>query len=137
MVTPEDLVRRAEAAYASMDIDQIMALFDRDIVLYWNGTMILEGWDALRQDHLDDFLRRLPDGSPGIQDYSIMKTLRMACGDMIGVEVVSSWLDRQTGESVTERGAEFWWIKDDRLTEWHGYSETERSSPAAPTSSAG
>ena len=74
MVTPEDLVRRAEAAYASKDIHQIMALFDRDIVLYWNGTKVLEGWDALRQDHLDDFLRLLPDGSPGVQDYSIKKT---------------------------------------------------------------
>ena len=131
MAKPEELVRKAEAAYMSLDIDRIMALFDRDIVQYWNGKKTLEGWDALRQDHIEDFLRPLPDGSLGIQDYSIQKTLRMACGDMIGVEWVSSFLDRRTGERVEERGAEFWWIKDDRLAEWHAYMATERSRPIA------
>jgi len=126
MATPEELVRKAEAAYNSMDIDRIMDLFDRDIVQYFNGKKRFEGWDVLRQDHLDGFLRSLPDGSPGIEDYSLKKTLRMACGDMIGVEWVSSFLDRTTGEWVDEHGAEFWRVKADRLTEWHAYA-TERS----------
>ena len=86
---------------------------------------------CLRQDHLEGFLRMLPDGSPGIQDYSIKKTLRMACGDMIGAEWVSSFLDRHTGEWVDERGAEFWWINVDRVAEWHAYMATERSKPGA------
>jgi hypothetical protein len=131
MATPEELVRKAEAAYASLDIDRIMDLFDRDIVLDFNGKKRIEGWDALRQDHLDGFLRMLPDGSPGIEDYSIKKTLRMACGDMIGVEWVSSFLDRTTGEWVDEHGAEFWWIKGDRLAEWHAYMASERSRPSS------
>ena len=126
MPTPEDLVRKAEAAYASLDIDRIMDLFDRDIVQYFNGKKRFEGWDVLRQDHLDGFLRSLPDGSPGIEDYSLKKTLRMACGDMMGVEFASSFRDRRTGVWVDEHGAEFWRVKADRLTEWHAYA-TERS----------
>jgi hypothetical protein len=131
MATPEDLVRKAEAAYVSLDIDRIMDLFDRDIVQYWNGKKRLEGWDALRQDHLEGFLRVLPDGSPGIEGYSLKKTLRMACDDMLGVEWVSSFVDRRTGEWEEDRGAEFWRIKADRLVEWHAYVATERSMPAA------
>jgi nuclear transport factor 2 (NTF2) superfamily protein len=126
MATPEELVRKAEAAYNSMDIDRIMDLFDRDIVQYFNGEKRFEGWDVLRQDHLDGFLRSLPDGSPGIEDYSLKKTLRMACGDMLGVEFASSFRDRRTGLWVDEHGAEFWRVKADRLTEWHAYA-TERS----------
>jgi hypothetical protein len=126
MATPEELVRKAEAAYLSLDIDRIMDLFDRDIVQYFNGKKRFEGRDALRQDHLEGFLRAFPDGSPGIQGYSLKKTLRMACGDMLGVEFASSFLDRRTGVSVDEHGAEFWRIKADRLVEWHAYA-TERS----------
>ena len=130
MATPEELVRKAEAAYLSLDIDRIMALFDRDIVQYWDGRRNIEGWDALREDHLTDFLRLLPDGSPGIQDYSLKKTLRMACDDMIAVEFVASFRDRRSGDLFEDRGAEFWWIKDDRLVEWHGYSTEVRMPPA-------
>jgi uncharacterized protein (TIGR02246 family) len=126
MTTPEDLVRKAEAAYMSLDIDRMMALFDPDVVQYFNGKKRIEGRDALRQDHLDGFLRTLPDGTPGIQDYRLMKTLRMACGDMMGVEFASSFVDRRTGQFVDEHGAEFWRIKGDRLIEWHAYA-TERS----------
>lgn len=133
MTDPEELVRRAEAAYASLDIDRIMELFDRDIVQYMNGKKTVEGWDALRQDHLENFLRPFPDGSPGIEDNRIAKTLRMACDDMIGVEWVSSFVDRRTGDLVEDHGAEFWWIKDDRLAEWHAYMTTERRTPAAST----
>ncbi|HEY3073491.1 MAG TPA: nuclear transport factor 2 family protein, partial [Candidatus Limnocylindrales bacterium] len=82
MATPEELVRKAEAAYNSLDIDRIMDLFDPDIVQYLNGEKRIEGRDALRQDHLEGFLRSLPDGSPGIEGYRLKKTLRMACGDM-------------------------------------------------------
>jgi len=134
MATPDELVRKAEAAYASMDIDRVMDLFNRDIVQYWNGKKRIEGWDELRQDHLEGFLRVFPDGSPGIQNFSIKKTLRMACGDMIGVEWVSSCLDRRTGEWEEDRGAEFWWIKGDRLSEWHAYAATERITPPAQRS---
>ena len=125
MATPEDLVRKAEAAYASLDIDRIMDLFDRDIVQYWNGKKTIEGWDALRQDHLDGFLRMLPDGSPGIEDYSIKKALRMACGDMIGVEWVSSFLDRTTGEWVDEHGAEYPADESGRDVTAHGAADRE------------
>ena len=129
MTNPEEIVRKAEAAYLSLDIDRIMALFDRDIVQVWEGNKRIDGWDALRRAHLMGFLRILPDGSVGIQDYSLKKTLRMACDDMIAVEFVSSFLDRRTGDWFEDRGGEFWWIKDDRLVEWHGYQTTERKHP--------
>jgi nuclear transport factor 2 (NTF2) superfamily protein len=136
MATPEELVRKAEAAYNSMDIDRIMALFDRDIVQYFNGKKRIEGWDALRRDHLDGFLRTLPDGSPGIEGYRLEKTLRMACGDMIGVEFASSFVDRRTGEFIDEHSAEFWRVKADRLIEWYVYAtERGRLEAAAPASS--
>ena len=44
-----------------------------------------------------------PDGSPGIQDYSLKKTLRMACDDMMAVEFVSSFLDLRTGDWFEDR----------------------------------
>jgi ketosteroid isomerase-like protein len=127
MATAEELVQQAEAAYASLDIDRVMDLFNRDIVQYWDGKKRIEGWDALRQDHIEGYLQLLPDGSLGMEDFTIKKTLRMACGDMIGAEWVSSFRDRRTGEWVEEHGAEFWRIRDDRLSEWRAYSTEERS----------
>jgi chaperone modulatory protein CbpM len=114
----------SEWRFSSGDLRRAQRM--RDIVQYFNGKKRFEGWDVLRQDHLDGFLRSLPDGSPGIEDYSLKKTLRMACGDMLGVEFASSFRDRRTGAWVDEHGAEFWRVKADRLTEWHAYA-TERS----------
>jgi hypothetical protein len=119
----------------SLDIDRIMALFDPDIVQYVNGEKHIEGRDALRQDHLEGFLRVFPDGSVGIEGFRVDKTLRVACGAMLGVEYVSSFVDRRTGVFVDQHGGEFWRIKADRLVEWRLYA-TERSGVEAIASTA-
>ena len=54
----------------------------------------------------------------------------MACDNMIAVEFVASFRDRRSGDLFEDRGAEFWWIRDDRLVEWDGYSTEVRMPPA-------
>ena len=118
---PEAHVPAAEAAYQSLDIDRMMALFDPRIVMKWNGITVAEGLDAVRQNHLDGIFGTLPDGRPKVRDYTIRKWLRAATGNVIGVEWEEDWIDVATGERYHGFGAEFWWLEADRLVEWHAY----------------
>lgn len=121
MSTPEELVQAAEAAYASTDIERMMALLDPEIAMYWNGRLEGKGIDEVRAWHAGSIFGNLPDGSPKISDYDIRKTLRAATGNVIAVEWEEHYLDLVTGAQVDGFGGEFWWIENDRLVEWHAY----------------
>src|SRR5690349_19408466 len=95
----EDIVRAAEAAYTTLDIDQIMALFDPEIVLVWNGKVAARGLDELRRWH--------EERHAGRERQWIRKTLRAASGDTIAVEWVTRWKDPVTGTPMEGHGGEF------------------------------
>jgi len=110
---PEELVREAEAAYAALDLNRIMKLFDPEIVLHWNGEPRARGLDELRRWHERSFAN--------VCDYRIRKTLRAASGDTIAVEWTDSWVDAASNASMQGHGAEFWRMNGRRLREWRAY----------------
>jgi nuclear transport factor 2 (NTF2) superfamily protein len=112
-VDPEEIVRIAEAAYQSQDVDRVLSLFDPECVVYFGGKKSLKGLDELPSWH-EEWL-------PGRKAFSIRKTLRAASGDTIAVEWHSTFVndDSTPGESY---GGEFWKMRNDRLIEWRAYS---------------
>ena len=48
-----EAVVSVEAAYLSQDLDRIMALFDPDISIHWNGERVALGLDEARRFHID------------------------------------------------------------------------------------
>lgn len=111
---PEALVTEAEAAYQTQDADRIMALFDPEIVVYWNGRKQWDSLEPLRAEHAE-FIASFPE-------YEIRKTLRAAAGETITVEWTDRWVDAD-GNRGRGSGAEFWTMRDERLREWHAYYE--------------
>ena len=94
----EYLVQQAEAAYQTQDLEQILSLFDPEIVVYWNGQKIVQGIEELRRLHEKWGIRK---------DFKIKKTLRAVMGDTIAVEWHSSWID-ENGKLNEGYGGEFW-----------------------------
>jgi nuclear transport factor 2 (NTF2) superfamily protein len=115
MTSPEELVKQAEAAYQSLEIDRMMQLFDPEIVVYWNGKKIAEGLATLRRWHESWVI------PTNLQDWHMQKIFRAASGDTIAVEWHSTWIDAN-GNPHTGCGGEFWIMRDDRLVEWRAYS---------------
>ncbi len=109
----EELVRDVESAYASQDLERVMALFHPDIVFYWNGELRGRGLADLRRWHESAF------ATAG--EYRIRKTLRAAGGDTIAVEWTDSWVDRVSGDRRVGYGAEFWTMNGTRVQRWHAY----------------
>ncbi len=113
-MTPEEIVKKAEAAYAAQNIEAIADLFDPEAIFYLNGKKLVEGRDQI----LD--LER--ESIAACTNFAIKKTLRAASGDTIAVEWESSFLDKKSGKLMTNRGGEFWKMRNDRLVEWRAYS---------------
>jgi nuclear transport factor 2 (NTF2) superfamily protein len=107
------LVRSAESAYASQDIEAVLALFDPNVVFFWNGVLQARGLTELRRWHETAFANA--------RDYRIRKTLRAASGDTIAVEWADSWIDRGSGTRRRGCGAEFWTMKDAKVLRWDAY----------------
>lgn len=112
-VNPENLVKAAEEAYNSLDIERMLTLFAPDIVFYRNGKLVAKGIDAVRQWH-ERFV-------VSVKDYRLHKDLRAASGDMITVEFMETWVNPKNDEPMQGFGAEFWTMEGDRLAEWHLY----------------
>ena len=109
----EDIVKQAEAAYNTEDLDRIMSLFDQEIVFFWNGQKKAEGHGELRRWH------EMWVGKQ--KDFTMRKTLRAASGDTIAVEWQSRWIDPVSGEINEGYGGEFWTMRNNRLREWRAY----------------
>lgn len=112
---PEEILKQAEAAYTSQDIDRIMELFDPEIVFYWNGQKQAEGLAEMREVHEERF-----SGDDGYEQFQVEKTLRAASSDTIAVEFETTWTYAD-GTRHEGYGSEFWMMRDDRLREWHAY----------------
>jgi nuclear transport factor 2 (NTF2) superfamily protein len=115
-MTPEEIVKQAEAAYDALDLDRIIQLFDPQITVYWNGQKILEGLEEVREWH-EGWMTRAKGG-----DHWVRKTLRAASGDAIAGE----WEDYALGEDgkyYRGYGGEFWKMREGRLLEWRAYHQ--------------
>jgi nuclear transport factor 2 (NTF2) superfamily protein len=113
-MNPEEIVKQAELAYGALDLDQIILLFDPQIIVYWNGQKIIEGLDELRKWH-ERWMETKVEG-----DHWVRKTLRAASSDTIAVE----WEDHGLGDDgkyYHGYGGEFWKMRGGRLLEWRAY----------------
>ncbi len=111
-MTPEEIVKFAEDAHASMDVDRMLECFEPDIVAYWNGRRI-----AGNKKELEAWYHGFFDGQ---RDFTLTKTLRVADGDRMAVE----WTHRRTdaeGREFEAFAAEIWYLRNDRLCEWHAH----------------
>ena len=107
------LVADAEAAYAAQDVDRIMTMFDRDVVVVWNGQRVATGLDETRRFH-EGFL----GFGRGLNDFRLTKRMRSATGDTVSVEFRSSFA-RSDGSRVESVAAERWTLRRGKLVEWH------------------
>ena len=113
-MTPEEIVKQAESAYDALDIEHMMALFDPQIIVYWNGQKLCEGLDELRNWH-ESWMKFAIQG-----EHWVRKAFRAASGDTIAVE----WEDYALGDDGKYNlgyGGEFWKMRDGRLLEWRAY----------------
>ena len=113
-MTPEETVKQAESAYDALDLERMMALFDPQIVVYWNGQKLCEGLDELRNWH-ESWMKFAMQG-----EHWVRKKFRAASGDTITVE----WEDYALGDDGKYHrgyGGEFWKMRDGRLLEWRAY----------------
>jgi len=113
-MTPEDIVRKAEAAYMAQDFDLLRDLFDPEVVVYWGGKKLLEGREQVVEFERKKFASRT--------NFKIKKTLRAASGDTIAVEWAGSFVLKESGKLIEMHGAEFWKMRNDRLVEWRAYN---------------
>jgi uncharacterized protein (TIGR02246 family) len=113
-MTPEEIVKKAEEAYAAQDIELVADLFAPDVVVFWNGKQILEGRDQVVEFERNNFA--------SWTDFKIKKTLRAASGDTIAVEFEISYVDKKSGKFAELFAGEFWRMRDGRLSEWRAYS---------------
>src|SRR5688500_15662971 len=111
----EEIVRKAEAAYAAQDLELVKDLFDPNVIVYWDGKKLAGGRDAVIKLEEENFA--------SWRDFRIKKTLRTASGDTIAVEWECSFTEKATGNRVEFFGGEFWTIRNNRLVEWHAYGK--------------
>ncbi|MEM7466814.1 MAG: nuclear transport factor 2 family protein [Pseudomonadota bacterium] len=111
-MTPEETVKFAEEAHASLDIERMLACFDPEAVVYWNGEQVASGMDELRAFYQAQF--------GNVVEFTLKKTLRAATGDTIAVEWTHTRVDTE-GDKYEAVAGEFWKMKDDKLIEWHAY----------------
>ncbi len=110
------LVEEAEAAYSAQDLDRIMAMFDPDIAIHWNGRRVALGLDEARRFHTEQL--HIGDGSR--RELRVRKRLRGAYYDTISVEYEATTIQSDGTETRTAAG-EFWTLRRGLLVEWHCY----------------
>jgi nuclear transport factor 2 (NTF2) superfamily protein len=112
-MTPEEIVKLAENAYNSQDIEKVKGLFHPDVVVYWDGKKILEGREQVVEFERNNFA--------SMTDFHLKKTMRAASGDTIAVEWTGNFIDKESGKKFEMFGAEFWKLRDGLLFEWRAY----------------
>jgi FMN phosphatase YigB (HAD superfamily) len=117
----ERLVRAVEAAYVADDLERVLALFDPDISIHWNGERVALGRDDARRFHIDT----LRVGTGERRDLTIRKRLRAASGDTLAVEHESRSI-RPDGSAARSTALEVWTLRRGLIIEWN-VQHTERS----------
>ncbi len=118
MERAEDIVKRAESVYQRRSLEEAMDFYYPDAVIVWNGREVARGAEQVRSFHEKFF-------DPAIKELSLKKTLRAASGDTIAVEWHATW-ENPDGSHGDQTAAEFWTLKEGRLTEWRAFVNTRR-----------
>ncbi|MBL0923377.1 MAG: nuclear transport factor 2 family protein [Sphingomonadaceae bacterium] len=116
----EAAVQATAAAYNKGDIDEIMAMFEPDIIATWNGAIVARNADELRAWFLGGMVGQATS-------LTIEKTLMVATEDTIGTHWrhVASY---KNGQTVDGCGNEFWTVRNGRAATWNAVGvETPRS----------
>jgi nuclear transport factor 2 (NTF2) superfamily protein len=95
----------------SRDIDDFVSGFTEDCVFRFNCSPEMTGRQALRE-YMGARLGRYPDS------YKCEKTLRAISGNILGVEFVSTWIDKESGKPMIGRGSEFWIMRGEQIARW-------------------
>ncbi len=114
-MTHEEIVRAAEAAYTSQDLARVRALFDPDVVVWWDGVEKFHGVEEVIAFESANFA--------SWTGFRIAKTLLVADGDKLAVEWDCSFVPKATGKRMRVLGAEFWKLRNGRLIEWRAWSK--------------
>jgi FMN phosphatase YigB (HAD superfamily) len=109
----ERFVRQVEATYLADDLEQVMALYDPDISIHWNGDRVALGTEEARRFHTEV----LGVGTGRRQQLTIRKRFLAATGDIITAEHVSSYRDDE-GTVVRSSSAESWTVRRGLIIEW-------------------
>lgn len=118
------LVAEAEAAYGAQDLDRIMAMFDPDIAIHWNGRRVALGLAEARRFHAEQL--GIGDGSR--RSLHVRKRLRGAYYDTISVEYEATSV-RADGTEVRTVAGEFWTLRRGLVVEWHCYQHRLPDAP--------
>ena len=106
----EAAVRAAEAAFASGDVDRMLADFTDDCVVRFAEQPDMNG-----KEELGRFLRARMARQTG---YGLKKTLRAVQGNIVGVQWSGWWTDAVTGKAMEGKGLEFWTVRDRKIAIW-------------------
>ena len=112
-MTPEEIVKQAEAAFRTQDIELVEDLFDPEVVVYMNGKKLFEG----REQYIE-FEKKVFDSW---KDYKNKYTLRAASGDTIAYEFELSAVSLEDEKQYQVFGAEFWKMRNNRPIEVSSY----------------
>jgi nuclear transport factor 2 (NTF2) superfamily protein len=103
----EDLMREAELAFASADVDRILAMFTADAVVRYAGVADLHGRDELASYLRARFQRQA--------NYLPNKTLLAVTPGSIIDAWDGTWEDTATGKRMRGRGMEVLSMRDGRV----------------------
>jgi ketosteroid isomerase-like protein len=114
-IDPAAFLRDIERAWQARDGEAAAAGYSDDAVLvYGNG-----------QRRSGEELRAWPQQwFDFASDLQIKKTLRAFSGDCLAGEWESRYTHPQTGSTMLERGAEFFWIRDGKVYLHHMFEHT-------------
>lgn len=107
--TAQAMMRQSEAAFASGDVEQILAMFNEDVVVLYADFPEVRGIANYRRFAEARIARQ--------RNYRTRKTLRMVSGNLIGDTWEGWWDDAVTGQAMQGRGAEFLRMRGGRISE--------------------
>ena len=122
----ERMVRAAEAAFGSGDVERMLSGFTDDCTVRFAEQHEMSGKAALRAFLGARVARQ--------RNYRLRKTLRAVQGSTVGVEWHGEWEDARTGRAMQGKGLEFWTVQDGLIRVWDAAfnvweTEGERLSP--------
>ena len=110
-IQAEEMIRDVVDAFNSGDIDRIMALFEPDVMVHWNGQKVASNWDELKVWFLAG-----PVGQT--TEFRIEKSLQVTDGNTFGVHW-RHFATYRNGQSVQGFGNEFWTNRNGRAAAWN------------------
>jgi ketosteroid isomerase-like protein len=116
----EDLLRRGYEAFATGDMNTVLALFDSDISWHVGGSNQTSGDYRGHQEVLGFFgkMMELSGGSFHLDVHDIV------ANDVHGVALVTAHGERD-GQAIAVREANIWHLADGKVTEFWAFAEDQ------------